>query len=98
MILGIIYCGDSSKQLDNNLRLLNGKPIIAYSIETARHSRMLDDLIATTSSTDIENQAIEYGVRVTTVPYSNLTNQVSRWAILLNTVERYEEQFGKEIS
>ena len=65
MILGAICCRGGSKGVPGkNIRLLNGKPLIAYTIETARLCTMLDDVIVSTDSEEIADIAIEYGAKV----------------------------------
>lgn len=82
-----------------NIRLLNGKPLIAYTIETARHCRLLDDVIVSTDSEKIANVAIEYGAKVPFMrPVSLASDEASKWPVFLHAVETYEHQFGVEIS
>jgi N-acylneuraminate cytidylyltransferase len=47
-----------------NIRLLAGKPLIAYSIETARASRLIDRVIVSTDDPEIAAVAREYGAEV----------------------------------
>jgi CMP-N,N'-diacetyllegionaminic acid synthase len=100
MILGAICCRGGSKGVPGkNIRLLNGKPLVAYTIETACHCTMLDDVIVSTDSEEIANIAIEYGAKVPFIrPASLATDEASKWPVFLHAVEKYEELFSKEIS
>ncbi len=100
MILGTICCRGGSKGVPGkNIRLLNGKPLIAYTTEIARHCTMLDDVIVSTDSEEIASIAIEYGTKVPFMrPAPLATDEASKWPVFLHAVETYEEQFGKEVS
>src|SRR4051812_31023898 len=100
MILGAICCRGGSKGVPGkNIRLLNGKPLIAYTIETAHHCSMLDDVIVSTDSEEIAKIAIEYRVKVPFMRSASLaTDEASKWPVFLDVIEKYEELFGKEIS
>lgn len=63
-ILAVIPARAGSKGIPNkNIRIINGKPLIAYSIENAINSQFITDIIITTDSTEIELIANYYGVR-----------------------------------
>ena len=100
MILGTIFCRASGKGMhDNSIQLLNEKPLMAYTIETALNCRMLDDLIVSTNSEDIAKVAIQHRAKVPfMLPEQLVTNKTSDWSLLLHIVETYEKQLGKEIS
>ena len=100
MILGAICCRGGSKGVPGkNIRLLNGKPLIAYTIETASQCTMLDDVIVSTDSEEIAHIAIDYRAKVPFMrPASLATDAASKWPVFLHAVETYEHQFGKEIS
>lgn len=100
MILGTIFCRASGKGMhDKSVQLLNEKPLMAYTIETALNCRMLDDLIVSTNSEEIAKVAIQHRARVPfMLPAQLVTNKTSDWSLLLHIVETYEKQFGKEVS
>lgn len=63
------YCiiparGGSTRIPHKNRRLFHGKPIIAYSIETARDSGLFDRIIVSTDDRDIAEIAVAYGAEV----------------------------------
>lgn len=55
--------GDSRRIPRKNIRMFHGKPIIAYSIEAAKESRLFDDIWVSTDDEEIARIAHEYGAR-----------------------------------
>ena len=64
-MLAIIPARGGSKGLPGkNIKLLNGKPLIAYTIEAAINSKYIDRVIVSTDSEDIAEVARQYGAEV----------------------------------
>ena len=64
-ILGIIPARGGSKGVPKkNIKLLNGKPLIAYTIEEAKKSKYLTDFIVSTDDTEIKKISSQYGAEV----------------------------------
>lgn len=64
-ILCTICARGGSKGVKNkNIKLLNGKPLIAYTIEQALQSELFDHVVISTDSDDIASVATEYGAEV----------------------------------
>lgn len=64
-VLGIITARAGSKGLPGkNLRLLGSKPLLAYTIDAARHSGALDRVILSTEDEQIANAGREHGCDV----------------------------------
>jgi len=64
-ILALIPARGGSKGLPGkNLRLLHGKPLIAYSILAARSSSLIDRVLVSTDDPRIAEVAVEYGAEV----------------------------------
>lgn len=60
--LAIIPARSGSKGLkDKNIKLLNGKPLIAYSIEAAKKSEIYSHILVSTDSERYGEIAIQYG-------------------------------------
>ena len=54
-IVCFIFARGGSQGLKNkNIKILNGKPLIAYSIEKAKKINMISDIIVSTDSKKIE--------------------------------------------
>lgn len=65
MMIVIIPARGGSKGLPGkNIKLLNGKPLIAHTIEYALKSKCIDRVIVTTDSKEIANVAIGFGAEV----------------------------------
>lgn len=63
--LCIIPARGGSKRIPRkNIKLFLGKPIIAYSIETAIHSELFDEVMVSTDDAEIAEIAIQYGAKV----------------------------------
>lgn len=61
-VLALIPARGGSKRVKNkNIRLLGGKPLIAYTIEAAKQSKCINRIIVSTDSKRIAKIAREYG-------------------------------------
>lgn len=56
--------GGSERIPKKNIRLFNGKPLIAYSIETALKSRCFDKVIVSTDDEEIAEISLSYGAEI----------------------------------
>ncbi len=64
-ILGFIPARGGSKGVyKKNIRLVNGKPLIAYSIENALGSRYIDSVVVSTDDAEITDVSKRYGAIV----------------------------------
>ena len=64
-IVAIIPARSGSKGIPNkNIRIMNGKPLIAYSIEQALASTYIDRVIVSTDSAEYATIACQYGAEV----------------------------------
>ena len=64
-VLCTICARGGSKGVKNkNIKEINGKPLIAYTIEQAKNSKLFDHIVISTDSDDITNIAKEYGAEV----------------------------------
>ena len=65
MILVVIPARGGSKGIPRkNLRLLHNKPLISYSIEVAKASQYVDDVVVTTDDSQIALIAEKFGASV----------------------------------
>lgn len=63
-IVAVIPARAGSKGIPNkNIRLINGKPLIYYSIQNALNSKFITDVIVTTDSPEVEIIAKQMGVK-----------------------------------
>jgi len=64
-ILCTICARGGSKGVKNkNIKYINGKPLISYTIEQAKNSKLFKHIVISTDSDDIANIAKEYGAEV----------------------------------
>ena len=64
-VVAIIPARGGSKGLPGkNIRLLNGKPLIAYSIEVAKKCKLIDKIVVATDNKEIADVAKKYGAEV----------------------------------
>lgn len=65
MIIAIIPAKADSRRIPNkNMALLNGKPIIYYSIKIAKESKLIDKIYVSTDSEEIVEYARKEGINV----------------------------------
>ena len=65
MVLVVIPARGGSKGIPRkNIRLLNGKPLIAYVIQTAKSSKYIDAVVVTTDDEEISRIAQQLGAKV----------------------------------
>jgi CMP-N-acetylneuraminic acid synthetase len=71
MIVTIIPAKGGSTRLPNkNMTIVNGKPLLAYSIEWARNSKQVENIFVSTDSDEIESYCNEAKVAVIRRPES----------------------------
>ena len=64
-VLGVTLARGGSKGVPKkNIKLLNGKPLIAYTIEAARQSEVFTNFVVSTDSEEIASVAREHGAAV----------------------------------
>lgn len=95
--IAIIPARSGSKGLiDKNIRLMNGKPLIWYSINAAIESNCFDEVMVSTDSERYAKIAKECGA---SVPFLRSTNNSSdkadSWDVVREVLSKYKE-LGKE--
>jgi N-acylneuraminate cytidylyltransferase len=80
-VVAFIFARGGSKGLPGkNIRLLNGKPLIAWSIEHALNVKRIDRVIVSTDSEEIAKVAKQYGAEVPFIrPAELATDDSSEW-------------------
>lgn len=77
-ILAIIPARSGSKGLkDKNIKGLNGKPMIAYTIEAAIKSSIFEDIIVSTDSKNYAEIALKYGAYVPFLRSKELSSETA---------------------
>lgn len=95
--IAIIIARSGSKGLkDKNIKLLNGKPLLAYTIEAALNSKCFSEVMVSTDSNKYAQIAKEYGA---SVPFlrskNNSMDKTSAWDVVEEVLIEYKK-LGKE--
>lgn len=92
-ILAIIPARGKSKRLPRkNIKLLNGKPLIAHSIEFALNSSLVNKVILSTDDDEIADIGEKFGAEVIIRP-SELAQDTTKTApVLVHVVEELKKQ------
>ncbi len=87
--------GGSEGVPKKNIRLLQGKPLIAYTIQTAIRCRSLERVIVSTDDPEIREVALRYGAEAPFLRPAELsTNKVSKWPVLRHLVSFLQQKEG----
>lgn len=77
MNVAIIPARGGSKRIPKkNIKSFCGKPIIAWSIDAAKQSKLFDHIIVSTDDQEIANFALEYGAEVPFIRPAKLSNDI----------------------
>lgn len=93
-VIGIIPARSGSKGLKNkNIKLLNGKPLIAYTIEAAIKSKVFDKIFVSTDSQVYAEIAKEYGAEAPFLRPAHLSgDEVATNDVVIELLERLKIQ------
>ena len=96
-ILCTICARAGSKGVANkNLRLINSKPLIVYSIEQARASNLFDQIVVSSDSAEIRSVALANGATyVVERPIEMASDTAPKLPAIRHCVESAEKEFGK---
>ena len=95
--IAIITARSGSKGLaDKNIRNLNGKPLMAYTIETALESKCFDTVMVSTDSEKYAQIAREYGAEVPFLRSAeNSSDTAGSWEVVNEVLNNYKEKEKK---
>lgn len=93
-VLAVIPARSGSKGLkDKNIRSMCGKPLLAYTIEAARDSKIFDCIHVSTDSELYADIAREYGADVPFLrPQEYATDQAATWDVVRYVTTMYEKR------
>ena len=96
-IIAIIPARSGSKGLkDKNIKDLNGKPLIAYTIDAAKSSGVFDEIMVSTDSEKYAQISKEYGA---SVPFlrseENANDKADSWNVVKEVLNNYEQKLDK---
>ena len=91
--IAIIPARSGSKGLkDKNIKELNGKPLLAYSIYAAKESKLFDEIMVSTDSSKYAEIARSFGANVPLLrSEGNSSDKASSWDVVLEVLSKYFE-------
>ena len=95
-VLAVIPARGGSKRLPRkNIALLNGQPMIAYTIKAAKEAKKITDFLVSTDDEEIKTISIKYGAPVPFIrPKSLATDTVRNIDVMFHAVEYMERLKG----
>ena len=92
-VLAVILARGGSKGIKlKNITNLSGHPLISYTLEAAKNSKYIDDILVSTDNKKIANIAKEYGAKVPFLREKELSgDRVSSVDALYDAVKRYQD-------
>lgn len=92
--IAIIPARSGSKGLkDKNIKLLNGKPLLAYSIEEALNSKLFDTVMVSTDSLKYAEIAKKYGAEVPFLRSEKTSgDSASSWEMVTEVLKLYKDK------
>ena len=91
--IAIIPARSGSKGLmDKNTKLLNGKPLLAYTIEAAQKSNLFETITVSTDSEEYADIAVEWGASVPCLRDKALSTETANsWDVVKNVLHQYKK-------
>ncbi|MGI9526133.1 MAG: cytidylyltransferase domain-containing protein [Weeksellaceae bacterium] len=98
-MLAIIPARGGSKGLPGkNIKILNGKPLIAYTIEAALGSKYIERVIVNTDDEDIATVSLKYGAEIPFIrPKELATDHAKSIDVYKDAINRLELENGEVI-
>lgn len=94
-ILAVVTARGGSKGLPGkNIRILNGKPLIAWTIEQVHSSKFIDELVVSTNSNEIAKVCEAYSVEIPELRPDYLATDEASSMDVLEYVLNKEEKSG----
>lgn len=93
--VAFIFARGGSKGLPGkNIKPLNGKPLLQYSIETAKKVKQINDIFVSTDCAAIAEVALNNGVKVIHRPAELATDTSPEWLSWRHAIDYVTEKFG----
>ena len=87
--------GGSKKLKKKNIKLLNGKPLIQYSIEIALQSSLINKIFVSTDDDDIAKISKSLGVIVIDRPVELSEDNSPEWEAWKHAISWVQDRYGK---
>lgn len=92
-VLAIIPArGGSKSVLRKNIKLLNGKPMIFYSIEACQKSKHITKFVVSTEDTEIKKISQSFGAEVIERPMELAQDETKTAPVMLQVADELEKQ------
>ncbi len=97
MILASICVRAGSKGVPlKNIKMLNGNPLLFYTVECAKKSKLIDDIIISSDSEKMIEMGNNYGIKYSVArPPELATDGASKWDVFIHLIEEFEKISGK---
>lgn len=79
--------GGSVRVPRKNIRLLNGKPLLAYAIEAAKRSRTVDRVVISTDDPEIADVALQFGAEVPFYRPASISGDVPTEEVVIHAID-----------
>lgn len=90
-----IFARGGSKGLPGkNIKLLNGKPLLQYSIETAKKVTQISDIFVSTDCDSVAAVALQNGVKIINRPEALATDTSPEWAAWRHAIDYVRNKSG----
>lgn len=95
-IISIIPARGSSKGIPRkNIKLLNGAPLISYTINTAKQSKHIERVIVSTEDAEIKNVAQKYGAEIIDRPIELAQDNIPTLPVLQHAIQKLQDNNQK---
>ncbi|MFA6988809.1 MAG: acylneuraminate cytidylyltransferase family protein [Candidatus Gastranaerophilaceae bacterium] len=92
-IVAIIPARGGSKRIPRkNIKLIAGKPLVAYSIEAGLESKYVDRVIVSTEDKEIAEISKQYGAEVFIRPMELAQDETKTSSVMVDVVENLEKE------
>ena len=94
-ILCTICVRGGSKEISNkNIKILNGKPLVYYTIKQAKRSKIFSKIVLSTDSKKIKNISQKIGADAWFLRNKNLSgDDISKISVIRDTLKRSETHY-----
>ena len=94
-IYAFIFARGGSKGVPKkNVKMLMGKPLIAYSIEIAKEIESIDKIFVSTDDVAISKVALSYGAEVINRPIELAKDDSPEWLSWIHAIDWVEKKYG----
>lgn len=98
ILCSICIRGGSKGVPKKNIRMVNGNPLLFYTIDCAQKAKGLDDLVISSDSDEMLQIAQQLGAKtIIKRPEHLASDTASKWDVFIHLIEEYEAKTGKTV-